>query len=442
MNDQFKMLTQDIKVKILELMADTKAAIAKAQESGEDLGRFEVIISTADQDRAGEIIELSAWDLSLYKMNPVVLWAHDYAQLPIGAADTVEVKDGNLVATGTFAPHEFAQTVRRLYDLKMLRATSVGLIPRKMVGNKITEAELLEFSFVPVPANPYALSLAKSALISEDALITKGFMLKAEVEPAPVEPQPEKIEEPTPEPEPIVEPETVADPIEPVEPAIEPEPVQEPEPEKPEGDEATVEPEPEPETIEKGMVADELEFDRANNAAKWLCLDTIEPIIYTFYDVFLRNSVKAEQFGELAGEMVQLLTAAITGTETTEKGMIADEVTLEKTAQAALIIRDAMIVARTKAGKTLSEKNRTLITDCVANMENTCTALKNLLETADAEKGGAPANSQVKKVETAEGMDVIKNFDEFLVSKRFLRDVATATTKALETINARGKKSK
>lgn len=435
MNEQFKMLTQDIKEKILGLLADTKSAIEKAQAAGEDLGRFEVIISTADQDRAGEIISLDAWDLSLYKMNPVVLWAHDYAQLPIGAADTVEVKDGNLVASGTFAPHEFAQTVRRLYDLKMLRATSVGLIPRKMVGNKITEAELLEFSFVPVPANPYALSLAKSALISEEVLITKGFMVKGEIVPPPVEPQLEKIEEPAVEPEVVPEEEVVADP----EPEIT-EPT--PEPEKPEGEEEVVEFPEIAEALEKGLVADELEFDWDDYTAKWACLDTIEPIIYTFYDVFFRNSVKSEQFGELATEMVQLLTAAIAVTEPVAKGMIADEVAIEKTAQAALIIRDAMVVARTKAGKTLSEKNRTLINDCVDNMKNTCAALEDLLATADTEKGGAPANSQVKKVETAEGMDLIKSFDDFVVSQRFLRNVATATTKALEQLNARAKKSK
>jgi len=297
MNEQYKILTDEIKKSIIGLLADTKAAIEKAQTAGEDLGRFEVIISTENEDRAGEIIALDAWDLTHFKNNPVVLWAHDYNGLPIGMADTIEVKGKNLVASGPFAPHEFAQTCRRLYDLKMLRATSVGLIPRKMVGNKITEAELLEFSFVPVPANPYALSLAKSAMIEVDALVTKGFIVKAEVEapaidPAPVEETVEVKEEETKTEEAVVE-ETKDEAVE----EVKEEEVKE---------EVAVETE-ETETkevVEKGMVADEMEFDFAEYDMKWRQLAPLENVIYTFYDVYFRNSVKADQFKELADEMV------------------------------------------------------------------------------------------------------------------------------------------
>ena len=160
---------------------ETKEFLEKMKSSTEDSGTFEVIISTADKDRQGEIVNQEGWDLSHYKNNPVVLWGHNYTGLPIGVTDSIELKDGKLVAKGRFAPESanpFAQQVRRLYDAKILRTTSVGFIAKEMEGNMITKAELLEFSFVPVPANPMALSLMKTASFDSAELIQKGLIVE------------------------------------------------------------------------------------------------------------------------------------------------------------------------------------------------------------------------------------------------------------------------
>jgi hypothetical protein len=167
MQETLKKLTKQIKEEIKKhLETEEVQDFIQKTKAAEDTGSFEVIISTADIDRQGEIIDQNGWDLSFYKLNPVVLWAHDYYSLPIGVTTDIKVEDGKLIAKGTFAPEEanpFAQQVRRLYDLKIVRATSVGFIPLETDGQKITRAELLEFSFVPVPANPYALSLRQAA---------------------------------------------------------------------------------------------------------------------------------------------------------------------------------------------------------------------------------------------------------------------------------------
>lgn len=151
-----------------------------------DAGTFEVVISTADQDRQGEVIDQSGWDFTNYKNNPIVLWGHNYFDLPIGITDDIYTNDkGQTVAKGRFAPEDanpFAQQVRKLYDAKIVRTTSVGFIAREMEGNVITKAELLEFSFVPVPANPMALSLAKEFNLDAGELMTKGLFIKAEAE--------------------------------------------------------------------------------------------------------------------------------------------------------------------------------------------------------------------------------------------------------------------
>ncbi len=189
MNEAFKKLTAEIKAQLTDALSKKEVReFVENTKAAQDGGSFEVIISTEDIDRQGESIDQNGWDLGFFKMNPVVLWAHDYWALPIGVCDDISIQDGKLVAKGRFAPEEanpFAQQVRRLHDLKIVRATSVGFIPKTQEGGRITAAELLEFSFVPVPANPLALSLSKAQELKLDLamLATKGIEIKEEAEP-------------------------------------------------------------------------------------------------------------------------------------------------------------------------------------------------------------------------------------------------------------------
>ena len=187
-----KKITTELAQEIITCLStpETLAAIEATEKASSDTGTFEVVISSENVDRYGEVIKLDAWELEHYLKSPVVLWGHDHKTLPIGMATSVVAKDGKLIATGKFAPHEHAQQIRTLYDLGMLRATSVGFIEKEREGNLITKAELIEFSFVSVPANPFALALALDNQRSVDELVTKGFIFvekEAVVEtPAPV----------------------------------------------------------------------------------------------------------------------------------------------------------------------------------------------------------------------------------------------------------------
>lgn len=128
------------------------------------------VISTGAVDRDNDTIAMSGWLLDNYKMNPVVLFAHDYSSLPIGKAVSIGVEEGKLVAIAEFAAHQMADTCLQLIDGGFLRATSVGFRPTKVAkaddrsdGYDFKEQELLEFSVVPVPANPEALIVAAAA---------------------------------------------------------------------------------------------------------------------------------------------------------------------------------------------------------------------------------------------------------------------------------------
>ncbi len=183
MQETLTKLSEQVRAKIAEAFQRKELQdFVAATKAVHDSGSFEVIISTADLDRQGESIDQTGWDLGFYLQNPIVLWAHDYDSLPIAICDEVAVKDGKLAARGRFAPESanpFAQQVRRLYDLKIVRATSVGFIVKDQQGNKINKAELLEFSFVPVPANPYALSTQRAIELglNLEMLAMKGIKL-------------------------------------------------------------------------------------------------------------------------------------------------------------------------------------------------------------------------------------------------------------------------
>jgi len=159
-------LAADIKARVKNLDVKTIEKLRKAKEEN---GTFDVIVSTEVVDRAGEIVRQDGWDLTNYKNNPIVLWGHDYFSLPIGiCTDTYNTSYRGvpaLGARGVFLSAEinpFAQQVRRMYEYGVKSGynvgctTSVGFIPKEFDPEDksvITRAELLEFSFVPIPAN-------------------------------------------------------------------------------------------------------------------------------------------------------------------------------------------------------------------------------------------------------------------------------------------------
>ena len=148
------------------------AAEVKADDTRREL-TFK--ISTAAIDRVGDTVAVDGWDLTQYLKNPVVLWAHDGSMLPIGKATKVWADNGALHATAEFTPPgmvRFNDVVFDLYKGGFLNAVSVGFRPTKWAfsedkdrkyGIDFMSQELLEFSAVPVPANPEALIEARSA---------------------------------------------------------------------------------------------------------------------------------------------------------------------------------------------------------------------------------------------------------------------------------------
>jgi len=160
--------------------------VTKAEGQGDRV--LEFTISTDDVDRAGDSVAVDGWDFASYLKNPVVLWCHNSGYdpstaMPVAQALATWVEGGKLKSRSEFATRElypFADTVYRMLLGGFLRAVSVGFIPKEwtiaedrpgwMPMNFIRQ-ELLEYSVVPVPANPNALLEAKAAGIELAPLV-------------------------------------------------------------------------------------------------------------------------------------------------------------------------------------------------------------------------------------------------------------------------------
>jgi HK97 family phage prohead protease len=141
------------------------------------------ILSDETRDRYGDIVMASGWQLAAFRKNPVALYAHDSSALPIGRWRDVQIDGKKLVGTlelaetGTPAATPTVEAIRSLLDQKILKSVSVGFLPLEAEpldkenpwdGLRVTKAELVECSLVPVPANPSATMLrALSALPRE-----------------------------------------------------------------------------------------------------------------------------------------------------------------------------------------------------------------------------------------------------------------------------------
>ena len=147
----------------------------KAEEAGDRTLRFTV--STGNPDRSNDVIDQLGWDLSWFRLNPVVLWNHTSQQLPVGKCTEIGLVEGVLKATVEFLPTdtpvcgEFAEAVYQLCRTGFLSATSVGFMPIEFsetdddargagtwsAGMDFHKCQLAEFSICCTPDNPEAL---------------------------------------------------------------------------------------------------------------------------------------------------------------------------------------------------------------------------------------------------------------------------------------------
>jgi len=192
--------------------------------------RTAVIINTADEDRHGTIIDPSGARLDNYRRNPAVLINHDHDLL--AAVSSITVQGDRIVANldDDSWDHDDPLVERWFRKLKkgILKAASIGAIVHDYVVElidpegdaedwdnrriRITDWELIEWSFVSVGSN--ASALVTQRMIDRQAKVAPGAFLADALPTAPREINPVEdrpvASEPEPDPDPVAEPEAVA----------------------------------------------------------------------------------------------------------------------------------------------------------------------------------------------------------------------------------------
>src|ERR1700730_16747610 len=160
-----------------------------------------VKISTPTPDRSKDTVQPNGMLADNFLKNPVVMFAHNYADMPIAKCTGLKVQDTGILATGQFpdeGTYDKADTVYQMYKQAFLNAWSIGFMPldyeeNEQGGYNFKSWELFEFSSVPVPDNPEALTVMRSKGINVDAVLEKKEEVSDEPkEDVPVNDEPAK----------------------------------------------------------------------------------------------------------------------------------------------------------------------------------------------------------------------------------------------------------
>ena len=166
--------------------AATHRRTAPAQVKADSDRTVTVVATDATVDRMGEVVEPAGAMLDAYRRNPVVLRDHDPCR-PVARATDIALRGGRIEAVIEFPPAGQSALADETFDLVkagVLNTVSIGFDP---VETEPLDAsvqygplrylkwELLEISFVSIPANP-------SAMVIQRRFTTR---LRAATEPAP-----------------------------------------------------------------------------------------------------------------------------------------------------------------------------------------------------------------------------------------------------------------
>ena len=166
----FQIISEESVKKIQEGLSSLELKEEKAER------KFKVVASTEDIDRSWEIIKVNGWKRENFMKNPVIIANHIYKiENIVGKATSIYVKNNQLIIEWVFAEsNPLGKLLSDLYEEWMVKTVSVWFIPNKRDEKNpkiISEAELLELSFVAVPCNPNALSLDQKQLLEESWMI-------------------------------------------------------------------------------------------------------------------------------------------------------------------------------------------------------------------------------------------------------------------------------
>ena len=192
-----------------------RVMVVTEARQAEDGSAHRMVIAANEVSRNGDELNLRGVSFKNYRKNPVVLWSHDsWGGIPIAKTLKIGHDDqGRIEADFQFnSGDDFAARVENAWNGGFIRAPSIRFMPTKVVEMldeqgrvdrlRIEESELLEWSLVPIPADPDAVKAGARALNLPEEIF-RG--LEPEPEDDEAEPFVDSVTE-KPEPEPQDDP--------------------------------------------------------------------------------------------------------------------------------------------------------------------------------------------------------------------------------------------
>jgi len=189
-------LVKNYGLKIEDVQLVRKGIVASDFQMQEDERAIISYLTTAALDRDKEIMLPQGAVLDLYRKHPIVLWCHKYDVLPLGKNVWIKSDDKGLIGKTIYADHEEAEKVYNYRKGGFPLAESIGFAPVSWIeGVAIQTVDklamkipaeidlsavkriydkwiLVEYSDCPVPSNPEAIEVAKQ----------RGLIIPVEVE--------------------------------------------------------------------------------------------------------------------------------------------------------------------------------------------------------------------------------------------------------------------
>jgi len=159
---------------------ETRQVVAQVRDMAEDERAVIAYVSAKTVDSYGTVLTPDSWDMARFDKGPRVMWSHEYDQMPIGRSMWHTPDAFGLLAKPSFREEPFADEIYNAYKGDYLNGFSVGFKPHELVrqGEEgydelverwevegepaafLTRNELFEYSAVPIPSNPDALTIA------------------------------------------------------------------------------------------------------------------------------------------------------------------------------------------------------------------------------------------------------------------------------------------
>lgn len=154
--------------------------VVSEREDGTTEYRTPVVISTGVEARDGNVWDQATWDLSHYEANPVVLYAHNDGDVVVGRGESLRVDEtehgpalvgevvwdvGDHNPVGTRLAIQYARGFMRAFSARIDPTVAKFVHRRELPDNHPARGDsgylvqglgLLEFSAVPIPADPHA----------------------------------------------------------------------------------------------------------------------------------------------------------------------------------------------------------------------------------------------------------------------------------------------